>query len=40
MSVTLKISNKHLILMGCQPQLAWKCLFALTFFGERFWPVK
>ena len=26
--------------MSCESPLAWKCLFALTFFGGQFWPMK
>jgi len=26
--------------MGCETQLAWKCLFKPNFFGAIFWPVK
>jgi len=29
--------NKHP--MGCEAQLAWKCLFTFPFFGGKFWPV-
>jgi len=26
--------------MGCEAQLAWKCLYTPTVFGGRFWPIK
>jgi len=26
--------------MGCEAQLAWKCIFTPTFFCGRYWPVK
>jgi len=34
----MKIMNKHP--MGCEAQLAWRCLFTLTFFGGWSWPVR
>jgi len=30
--------NKHPV--GCEAQLAWKCLFTPIFFGGRFWLIK
>jgi len=31
-------NNKHP--MGCEAQLAWKCLHTRTVFGRQFWPIK
>ena len=37
-NLTQRKVNNHS--MGCEAQLAWKCLFTSTYFGGRFWSVR